>query len=124
MRQGERWGREKMLPIDREKLLRSVVLVVGHAPTLARPRERSKNEEASMPRRGAGAEQPNGKAAGPAGGFHWRERRRAILGRGCGPARNLRRPRIRRHCARCGNRRINLIFEPPPVSGRASQPAS
>ena len=54
MRKCERQGCEKVLPIDREKLLGSVALV-GHAPTLARPRERTKNKEAQMSPRGAGA---------------------------------------------------------------------
>ena len=27
-------------------------------------------------------------------------------------------------CPRCGNRRVNLIFEPPPVAGRAQGRAS
>ena len=70
MRECERQGCEKVLPIDREKLLGSVAMV-GHHPTLARPRERSKNEKARMPRRGAGAEQPNGKAVETGGPFHW-----------------------------------------------------
>ena len=43
MRKCERQGCEKVLPIDREKLLGSVALVVGHPLTLARRRERSKN---------------------------------------------------------------------------------
>ena len=68
MRECERQGCEKVLPIDREKLLGSVAMV-GHHPTLARPRERSKNEKARMPRRGQAQSNQTGRLSKPEGRF-------------------------------------------------------
>ena len=88
MRECERQGCEKVLPIDREKLLGSVAMV-GHHPTLARPRERSKNEKARMPRRGQAQSNQTGRLSKPEGRFTGR----AAEGHA---RRRLRQPRDRR----------------------------